>query len=125
MPHLSKHQRTEMVNKLIKNRKYALSVTFAGEAGHIPSYAHELAEALREGGWEVAGPSRADCLPPKPGVIVWIDGFSTPNPCARLLVDVLTAVGIKTKLVQATPVGAAHCCLVVAGSDAAPKAKSA
>ena len=124
MSHLSKRQRTEIVDKLVKNRKYALSVTFVGEAGHASSYAHDVVEALRAGGWEVSGPLRANYLPPVPGVIVGVDDLGTPNACARLLVDVLTAVGIKTR-VQAMTAGPVHCCLMVAGSNKAQRAKAA
>jgi len=119
MPRLSKRQHTEIVDKLIKNRKYALSVTFVGEAGYASSYVSDLAEALREGGWEVSGPSHADYLLSMPGVMVGVDELSTPNACARLLVDVLTAVGIKTRVVRATTAEPAHCCLIIAGSGEA------
>lgn len=112
MPFLSEDQREGIVNRLRKNKKYALPVTFPGEDVSIASFALDLASALREGGWEVSGPSPADCGV-LPEVLIAVDDFSSPHPSARLLLDVLTAVGIGVRLVPASDTGPSRCCLRV------------
>jgi hypothetical protein len=120
MPFLSGEQRAGIVDRLRKNKKYALPVMFVGEEVQGETDVHELAEVLREGGWQVSGPA-----PPAsqsmPSVFVGVDDLRRPNPCARLLVDVLIAVGIRTKLVQMTQAGPAHCCLVIEELSGAEK----
>lgn len=113
---LSKAQRAGIVEKLRTNKKYALSVTFMGADIRAPSYAYELADVLQEAGWEVSGLPAAVDYSPALSVMVGVDDPRSPNPCAQLLVDVLTAVGIKTRLVQASNTAPSHCCLIVGGS---------
>src|SRR5712692_3609997 len=56
MPGLSYEQGAGIVSRLKKNRKYSLFVTCEGEDSDALSYANDLTQALREGGWEVSGP---------------------------------------------------------------------
>ena len=112
MPFLSEDQREGIVDRLRKNKKYALPVTFLGEDVSAASFALELAGAMREGGWEVSGLSPADCGA-LPEVLIAVDEFSSPHPSARLLLDVLTAVGFRTRLVRAADTGPSRCCLKV------------
>jgi hypothetical protein len=120
MPFLSREQRAGIIDRLKKNKKYALPVTFVGENVQGFAYVRELAEVLRAGGWQVSdSPSAASML--MPDVFVGVDDLGSPNACARLLVDVLTAVGVRTKLVQATHAGPAHCCLVIEESGESPQ----
>jgi hypothetical protein len=111
MPFLSTEQRAGIVDRLRKNKKYAMPVTFVGEDAQ-GYYAHELAELLREGGWQVAEPATPASFS-MPGVFVGVDDLKRPDACARLPVDVLTAVGVRIKLVQVTHAGPAHCCLII------------
>lgn len=112
---LSKDQRAGIVEKLRGNKKYALSVTFLGEDVRAPSYVFELADVLREAGWQVSGLPSAVYYSPTLSVLVGVDDYRGPNPCARLLVDVLTSVGVETRLVGATSAAPSHCCLIVGG----------
>ena len=89
-----------------------------GEDSDALSYAQKLTQALREGGWEVSGPCVSPGCVLTPEVFVGIDDLASPHPSARLLVDVLTAVGIKVKAVKATNVGPGGCCLIVGGKSA-------
>jgi hypothetical protein len=116
MPSLSKEQRIGIVDRLRTNRPHGVVLTFAGEDADASNFAQDLAQVLREGGWEVSGPSPA-AYAPMAGVLVGVDDFSSPHPSARLLVDVLTAVGITTKVVQASVTGPDRCCLMI-GSTA-------
>jgi hypothetical protein len=103
-----------IADRLRKNRPHAVLLTFAGEDADASNFAHDLAQVLRQGGWEVSGPSPAAYVP-MTGVLVGVDDFSSPHPSARLLVDVLTAAGIRTRVVQAAVTGPDRCCLIVGG----------
>ena len=93
------------------NRPHGVLLTFAGEDADASNFAHDLAQALREGGWDVSGPFPAAYVP-MAGVLIGVDDFSSAHPSAWLLVDVLTAVGIKTRVVQASVTGVDRCCLM-------------
>lgn len=47
---LSKGQRATIVDRLRRNKKYSLLVTSVGGEVDALNYAHDLADALREGG---------------------------------------------------------------------------
>jgi hypothetical protein len=111
---LSKEQKAGIVDRLRTNRPHDVLITFAGEDADASGLAHDLAQVLREGGWEVSGPSPAGYVP-MAGVLIGVDDVSRPHPSARLLVDVLTAVGITTRVVQAAMTGLDRCCLIVGG----------
>jgi len=67
MPGLSYEQGAGIVSRLKKNRKYSLFVTCEGEDSDALSYANDLTQALREGGWEVSGPCASSGRVPVPG----------------------------------------------------------
>jgi hypothetical protein len=98
MPSLSKKQRAGITDRLRNNKPHAVLLTFAGKDADASNFAHDLAQVLRKGGWEVSRPFPAAYLP-MAEVLVGVDDFRSPHPSARLLVDVLTAVGIGTRVV--------------------------
>jgi hypothetical protein len=112
---LSKGQRAAIVDRLRRNKKYSLLVTSVGAEVDTLNYARDLADALREAGWEVCVPSPAGYLPTE-SVFVGVNDVSSPHPSAGLLVDVLTSVGIRARLVPVTDAGPSGCCLIVAGT---------
>lgn len=118
MPGLSYEQGAGIVSRLKHNRKYALLVTCESEDADALSYANDLSQALREGGWEVSGPFVSPVCVPKRAVFVGVDDLTSPHPSARLLLDVLVAVGIKVKVMKATNVGPGGCCLMVGARSA-------
>lgn len=117
MPGLSYEQGAGIVSRLKKNRKYALLVTCESEDSDAVSYADALTQAIWEGGWEVSGPCASPGCVAAPEVVVGIDDFASPHPSARLLVDVLIAVGISVKM-ETTNGGPSGCRLIVRGRSA-------
>lgn len=113
MPGFSYEQGAAIVRRLKNNRKYALLVTCENEDSDALSYANDLSQALREGGWEVSGPCASPLCIPTREVFLGVDDLASPHPSARLLLDVLVAVGIKVKVVKETNLGPGDCCLVV------------
>jgi hypothetical protein len=111
---LSKEQRVGIVDRLRKNRPHDVVLTFTAGDADASNFAHDLTQALHEGGWGVSGPSPGGYVP-MAGVLVGVDDFTSPHPSARLLVDVLTAVGIRTRVVQAAVTGPDRCCLLIGG----------
>lgn len=120
MPGLSYEQGAGIVSRLKHNKQYALLVTCDGEDSDAVSYAADLAQALREGGWEVSGPTVSPVCVPAREVFVGLDDLTSPHPSARLLLDVLTAVGIRVRVVKAKSIGPGGCCLIVGGRSAIP-----
>ncbi len=112
---LSNEQRTSIVDRLRRNRKYSLQVTSIGKEVDAFNFACDLADALREAGWEVRVPSTAGHFPTE-SVFVGVNNLSSPHPSAGLLVDVLTSVGIRAKLVPVSDAGPSGCCLIVVGT---------
>jgi hypothetical protein len=113
MPGLSYEQGDGIVSRLKHNKQYALLVTCDSADSNAVSYAAELTQAVREGGWEVSGPCAPAGCAAVPEVFLGIDDPASPHPSARLLLDVLTAVGIRVELTKAKNVGPGGCCLIV------------
>jgi hypothetical protein len=113
---LSNERRVGIVDRLRNNKTYALSIAFMDGDVDAANYARDLATALAQGGWVVSGPFPVACGSAA-GVHVEINDVGASHPGARLLMDVLIAVGIDAGVTQGTSIGPNHYRLVI-GAEA-------
>lgn len=113
MSALTKAQRTDLVERLRHNNKYAVVVSYAGTFPE--KEALEFASVLQEAGWTVSGPfvNEDTCAE---GFRIGVSDPRLPCPSARLLMDVLVSVGLNASLVKAAqplPAFSGSCCLLL------------
>jgi hypothetical protein len=96
---LSSEQCAGIVDRLRNNKKHAVLITIPDDDVDASNYARDLAEVLGGGGWIVSGPfavARGHAV----GILIKVHDVSRSHPDARLLMDVLAAVGINARLTQ-------------------------
>ncbi len=92
----SSEQRAGIVDGLRNNKKYAVLITIPDDDVDASNYARDLADVLGGGGWIVSGPF-AVARGPAVGILIRVHDLSRSHPGARLLIDVLAAVGINVR----------------------------
>jgi len=109
---LTKAQRTGILERLRHNHKYSAVVSYRGRSSE--KEAMEFASVLEEAGWTVSGPHVNDNICAE-GLEIGVRDPASPCSSAHLLLDVLVAAGLNTRLVKtATPIPSAFsssCCL--------------
>jgi len=97
MGSLSKLQRKRILKYLQNNRRCTVLVLYAARGTKELAYAEDFASVLREAGWAVSGPEPSEHIHPE-GMQIGVQDSSAHGVGAHLLLDTLTAVGVRATL---------------------------
>ena len=97
MGSLSKLQRKGILKVLRNNRKCTVLVLYAARCTKELAYAEDFASVLREAGWAVSDPEPSEHIRPE-AMQIEVQDLSAHGVGAHLLLDTLTAVGVRATL---------------------------